>query len=137
MKNKLIRDSVHGYIEIPEIIISGIIDTDIFQRLRRIEQTSMNALYPSAHHDRFMHSIGVYHLGKMAMRGLTKNIQIEKLFENNKLFWRKYSVSFELACLLHDCAHAPMSHSFEYAYLNTAKKEDCIAKKARLLNSMR
>ena len=136
MKNKLIRDSVHGYIEIPEIIINKIIDTAIFQRLRRIEQTSMNALYPSAHHDRFMHSIGVFHLGKMAIRGLIKNIEFEELYQKNKLFWKRYSISFELACLLHDCAHAPMSHSFEYAYLDSDDEDDCNAKKEKLLNSM-
>lgn len=136
MKNKLIRDSVHGYIEIPSIIINRIIDTAIFQRLRRIEQTSMNALYPSAHHDRFMHSIGVYHLGKMAIRGLIENIKSEELYKKNELFWKRYSTSFELACLLHDCAHAPMSHSFEYAYLDLDDKDDCNIKKERLLNSM-
>ena len=73
-KNKLFRDSIHGYIEIPEVIVSEIIDTPVFQRLRRIEQTSMRALYPSAHHDRFVHSLGVFHLGKMAYKGDRKSV---------------------------------------------------------------
>lgn len=136
MKNKLIRDSIHGYIEIPEIIVNKIIDTPVFQRLRQIEQTSMRALYPSAHHDRFVHSLGVYHLGKMAYAGLINNIKSQSFYEENKKFWESYGICFELACLLHDCAHAPMSHSFEYGYIQTSNPEDCKEKKDRLLSSM-
>lgn len=135
-KQKLFRDSVHGYIEIPEIIVNEIIDTPIFQRLRRIEQTSMRALYPSAHHDRFVHSIGVFHLGRLAYNSLVKNISLLPCFQDNKDFWKRYGVCFELACLLHDCGHAPMSHSFEYAYLNVNSEQDCVAKKTALLQSM-
>lgn len=63
-KVKKFRDTIHGYIEIPDIIVSCIIDTEQFQRLRYIEQTSMRPLYPAARHDRFIHSLGVYWLGK-------------------------------------------------------------------------
>lgn len=136
MKNKLIRDCIHGYIEIPEIIVNKIIDTPVFQRLRQIEQTSMRALYPSAHHDRFVHSLGVYHLGKLAFKGLVNNIKAEAFYIKDEEFWKDYKVCFELACLLHDCAHAPMSHSFEYAYLQATNQEDCNIKKERLLQSM-
>lgn len=62
-KIKRILDSVHGYIDIDESYFSNIIDTDYFQRLRRIEQTSTRALFPSARHDRFIHSLGVFHIG--------------------------------------------------------------------------
>lgn len=136
MKNKLIRDSIHGYIEINEIIVKEIIDTPVFQRLRRIEQTSMRSLYPSAHHDRFVHSIGVYHLGKMALRGLINNIKNKDLYKDYKSFWQKYGICFELACLLHDCGHAPMSHSFEFGYLNPMDKEDCKKKKELFIEAM-
>lgn len=136
MKNKLIRDTIHGYIEIPEIVVKKIIDTPIFQRLRQIEQTSMRALYPSAHHDRFVHSIGVYHLGKLAFKGLLNNIKGESFYQKNKIFGDHYGTCFELACLLHDCGHAPMSHSFEYGYLNASERADCKSKHDRLLNSM-
>lgn len=135
-KNKLFRDSIHGYIEIPEVIVSEIIDTPVFQRLRRIEQTSMRALYPSAHHDRFVHSLGVFHLGKMAYKGLIRNIKNQSYFKENEAFWKKREVCFQMACLLHDCGHAPMSHSFEYMYLNVNDVKDCETKKKLLLNSM-
>ena len=54
---KIFRDTIHGYIEIEKDIVNSIIDTALFQRLRRIEQTSMRCLYPAARHDRFIHAI--------------------------------------------------------------------------------
>ncbi|MBN2531665.1 MAG: hypothetical protein JXB88_02170 [Spirochaetales bacterium] len=38
-ETKEFKDSVHGYISIPRDYCSCFIDTEIFQRLRRIEQT--------------------------------------------------------------------------------------------------
>lgn len=133
---KQIRDSIHSYIDIPEIVLHEIIDTPIFQRLRQIEQTSMRTLYPCAHHDRFAHSLGVYHLGQLAYRGLMQSIKALPLYQEHKSFWQRYGISFQLACLLHDCAHAPMSHSFEASYLDPDDAKDVQAKKERLLSSM-
>lgn len=118
MHYKIIKDIVHGYIRIPYAYFSEIIDTEVFQRLRRIEQTSMRILYPSARHDRFIHSLGTYYLGEKAFSCLIENIKRDKLYiaEDNS-FWKKTKVLFTLACLLHDCAHAPFSHSFEYSYM--------------------
>ena len=97
----------------------------------------MRVLYPSAHHDRFVHSIGVYHLGKLAYSGLMKNIQKENIiYDNYEDFWKEYKICFHLACLLHDCGHSPMSHSFEYGYLNTNDREAVLKMKNRLINSM-
>lgn len=134
--SKLIRDTIHGYIEIDDIIVEKIIDTPVFQRLRQIEQTSMRALYPSAHHDRFVHSLGVYHLGKLAYSGLINNIKSMPIYTNHKEFWASYGICFQIACLLHDCGHAPMSHSFEYAYLDYKNSDDCFQKKERFTRSM-
>ena len=122
---KVFKDSVHGYISIPEVFVSSFIDTDLFQRLRNIEQTGMRILFPSARHDRFIHSLGVYYLGHKAFKCFKKNVQISypethykvKTDEKeNELFWRECQLLFEIACLLHDCGHAPFSHTFEYAY---------------------
>ena len=60
-KEKIFRDPIYGYISVSEDYCKKFIDTPIFQRLRRIEQTSMRVLFPSARHDRFVHSIGVYY----------------------------------------------------------------------------
>jgi HD superfamily phosphohydrolase len=56
---KRFRDPVHGYITVPTVYCEKFIDSELFQRLRRIEQTSMRVLFPAAHHDRFAHSLGV------------------------------------------------------------------------------
>ena len=61
--NKIFKDCVHGYIRVPTDMVRFFIDTEIFQRLRYIEQTGMRTLYPSARHDRFIHSLGTYYLG--------------------------------------------------------------------------
>ena len=127
-KVKVFKDTVHGYIEIPSVIVSNIIDTEQFQRLRYIEQTSMRSLYPAARHDRFIHSLGVYYLGKLAFQGFKNNSSkvIDMLKENdndkdslallNDTWWEKQQLLFEIACLMHDCAHAPFSHTLEQYY---------------------
>ncbi len=133
-KVKIFKDSVHGYIEIPSTIVTNIIDTEQFQRLRKIEQTSMRPLYPAARHDRFIHSLGVYYLGTQAFKGFKDNsIQvIDSLKERDPSFsehflpdnnwWKKQQLLFEIACLMHDCAHAPFSHTLE-EYYNLKKNE--------------
>lgn len=123
-KVKKFKDTIHGYIEIPEIIVSKIIDTEQFQRLRYIEQTSMRPLYPAARHDRFIHSLGVYWLGNQAFKYFRQNSQKElsELSEDEMKdltgkWWDKQELLFSLACLLHDCAHAPFSHTLETLYV--------------------
>ena len=116
MKEKLIRDSVHGYISIPDDYMRLFVDTSEFQRLHDIEQTSMKCLYPCAGHDRFTHSLGTFHLGRKIFDSLDKNLQahnpeLYSVFSEEE--WNKLRVTFELACLLHDCAHAPYSHLLE------------------------
>ncbi|GHU90303.1 hypothetical protein FACS189476_10250 [Spirochaetia bacterium] len=139
MSNKIIRDSLHGYISLPEIVLDKIVDTPIFQRLKRIEQTSMRPLYPSAHHDRFIHSLGVYYLGEKALDSLIKNIKSNDSYYNNDnkiTVWEHYGLLFRIACLLHDCAHAPFSHSFEFAYLGSRGSEKWENIKKELKNSL-
>ena len=45
VEKKVIRDPIHGYIKIEKDILNEIVDDKHFQRLRRIEQTSMRCLY--------------------------------------------------------------------------------------------
>lgn len=116
-KNKIFRDPIYGYISIPGQFCIDFIDTAIFQRLRRIEQTSMRVLYPTAHHDRFAHSIGVYHLGALAFDYLQKNTYSfygDAIDDDTWLFLKN---TFLIACLMHDCGHSPFSHTFEHFYL--------------------
>lgn len=122
-KDKIFRDTIYGYISIPVDFCKEFIDNEFFQRLRRIEQTSMRVLYPTAHHDRFAHSVGVYHLGRLAFQKLKQN---SKDFYKNEITeddWNKYQKSFEIACLLHDIGHSPFSHTFEHYFLYKKEKE--------------
>ncbi len=121
-KSKQFRDPVHGYIAIPEDYCAKIIDTPIFQRLREIEQTGIRVLFPGARHCRFSHSLGTFYLGRRAFRGFFQNARSS--FEGvNEDMWAGYESTFSVACLLHDCAHAPFSHVFEsyYDYQPTAE----------------
>lgn len=120
VKKKVFRDNVHDYIYVPEIIVKKIIDTPLFQRLRNVEQTGMRTLYPAARHDRFIHSLGTYHLGVLAFSSFMENARrltaVTELDECTEDWWRKQYLLFVLACLLHDCAHAPFSHTYEDYY---------------------
>lgn len=108
---KIILDSVHGYIVIPSEYCRKIVDNIYFQRLRRIEQTSGRSLFPSAHHDRFIHSLGVYHLGCKIINVVTKELADDLLEE-----YKTAITSYKLSCLLHDVGHSPFSHTFEQYY---------------------
>ncbi|MCL2360501.1 MAG: HD domain-containing protein [Defluviitaleaceae bacterium] len=117
MGDKLLKDSVHGYINIEEPFVK-IINTAAFQRLKRIQQTSYRVLYPSASHDRFIHSIGVYHLGTMVFSSVHKNSKITCDHDQEKFsaILKSWRVPFLAACLLHDVGHAPFSHTCEEFY---------------------
>lgn len=111
---KVIRDSVHGNIELERSFVEYILDTAYFQRLRRIEQSSVRAIYPCARHDRFTHSLGVYHVGTKIVDHLRPQISKIKPLDKNQI--EIITKSYLIACLLHDIAHAPFSHTFEKYY---------------------
>ncbi len=97
---KVIRDPIHGYIELDPLTLS-IIDSPQLQRLRRISQLGLsNLVYPGANHSRFEHCLGVMHLATM----LTE--KIDSVSEDEKLELR-------VAALLHDVGHGPYSHVTE------------------------
>lgn len=115
-KSKKIKDPVYGYISVPSFYMKNIVDIAAFQRLRRVIQTSYSPLYASALHNRFSHSLGVFHLGCIVAKRL-KEVILEKKFldETNAA---KYANTYKLACLLHDVGHAPFSHTGEIYYKN-------------------
>ena len=70
---KIVNDPIYGLIEIPEGIISNLIEHPYFQRLRRITQLGLtHYVYPGATHNRFHHSIGAMHLTMQAVRTVKK-----------------------------------------------------------------
>ena len=98
-----IIDPIHDFVRVYDNELK-IIDTPIFQRLRRIRQLSgAHLIYPGAQHTRFEHSLGVMHIASMAgqvlaEKGVVSSDDIQNL---------------RLAGLLHDIGHGPFSHLFE------------------------
>ncbi|MEZ4916225.1 MAG: hypothetical protein R2836_04495 [Chitinophagales bacterium] len=74
------NDPVHGFISISDKLIFNIIEHPYFQRLKRIKQLGLTYLvYPGAHHTRFHHALGAYHLMKKAINVLqNKGVKITK-----------------------------------------------------------
>lgn len=99
--------------------MNGIIDTACFQRLRRIIQTSYSPLYSSAVHNRFVHSMGVFHLGEIASTQIITEIEKKYSFDFDV---NRMGEIFMIACLLHDVGHAPFSHTGEAFYLDENKE---------------
>lgn len=114
---KTFKDSIHGYVNVPNYFVKNLIDTEYFQRLRNIDQTGMKIVYPCAKHDRFSHSIGVFHLGQKAVESLLDSIYVNgnhnKDFPSNLKELERNRILFLIACLLHDIGHTPFSHSLE------------------------
>jgi len=104
-----IFDHIHGYIS----ICSGaqkILDTPEFQRLRNIKQLGcVYYVFLSASHNRFEHSLGVYHLSKLYMNSLNKGAFNKDTIKFNKDEYRLISI----AALIHDIGHGPFSHLFD------------------------
>src|ERR1041385_9502739 len=99
-----ITDPVHRYISFSEVE-KDLIDTAIFQRLRRIRQLAgAHLVYPSAQHSRFEHSLGTMHIAGYAAETLLSKGYLESEEEIQEL---------RLAALLHDIGHGPFSHLFE------------------------
>ncbi|MDC0159779.1 HD domain-containing protein, partial [Candidatus Nitrosopelagicus sp.] len=105
MKNQFleITDPIHDFIRLNSTE-QKIIDTPVFQRLRRIKQLSgAHLTYPGAQHTRFEHSLGVMHIAGMASNSLSSKKQMHVSDTDD----------IRLAALLHDIGHGPFSHLFE------------------------
>jgi HD superfamily phosphohydrolase len=96
---KIIKDPVHGYIEVEEFALA-LLDSPALQRLRYIKQLGFSYLvYPGANHTRFEHSLGTMFLADVACRRFG-------LLDGE----RRLVVA---AALLHDIGHGPFSHASE------------------------
>ncbi len=98
-----IRDPIHGYIYVDEDE-REIIDSAVFQRLRRIRQLSgAHITYPGAQHSRFEHLIGSMYLAGLAASRLVSKTDLGQ----------DQVKEVKMAALLHDIGHGPFSHLFE------------------------
>ncbi len=110
-KVKIFNDPVYGFISVPKpSVLLDLIDHPYFQRLRRIAQTALTYyVYPGAHHTRFHHALGAYHLMTQAVDVLRqKGVEITE----------KESEGVCIAILLHDIGHGPFSHTLEHTIID-------------------
>ena len=133
---KSFKDPAYGYIEIPSDLVRDVIDTEAFQRLRRIVQTSYEPLYPSATHNRFIHSLGVYHLGDLVASVVEAKSfpALKSMMGKFTKKYHRYLEIFRLACLLHDVGHAPFSHTGEEFYITREEKGNATRLHWRIAN---
>ena len=92
-KQKNIRDSIHGDIQVKDAVLD-LIETPELQRLYNIKQLGFaHLVFPGAHHTRFEHSLGTYHMASRA--GDLLNLETDE------------KETIECAALLHDIGHGP------------------------------
>ena len=116
------RDPIHGYIWLTEKE-REIIDTPLFQRLRRISQLALTKyVYPTAEHSRFVHSLGVLQCATSIFLGII-NHPTDKL-EISGFDKLKHLELLRYAALLHDVGHLPFSHAAEKTLLPDLDHED-------------
>ena len=103
-----IRDPVHGTISLSPQEIE-IVDSPEFQRLRSIKQLGFAEFsFPGATHNRYIHSIGVFHLAGVIFDSLFADFAFWNAEERERL-----KNTFRMAALLHDIGHGPLSHTTE------------------------
>src|SRR5262245_33528921 len=96
-KRKLIRDAVHGDIEMGSLEVE-LMDTPEFQRLRGIKQLGTAFLvFPSAVHTRFEHSLGTSWMAHRVLDAVRRNQPVHVEDEN----------VIRVSALLHDITHIP------------------------------
>ncbi|MFW6330964.1 MAG: HD domain-containing protein, partial [Gemmatimonadota bacterium] len=102
----VVRDPLWGTIEL-DATARAVVDSAAFQRLRYIRQLGLaHLVYPGAHHSRFDHALGVYHLIRRAIDGLAERGQLDGIEPVEREL-------VPLAGLLHDVGHYPFSHALE------------------------
>lgn len=120
--DKLIMDPVHGSIPLYAHEIA-VIDHPLFQRLRNICQNDiLNLVFPGATHSRFLHSIGVMHVGSRMFRAMIDAYLRERTLSSKMDLTLSQVEAIDylakvirLACLLHDSGHSSFSHQFTQA----------------------
>jgi uncharacterized protein len=115
-KVKIFNDPVYGFISFPKpSLLLDLVDHPYFQRLRRISQTALTYyVYPGAHHTRFHHALGAYHLMTQAVETLRhKGVEISE----------SEAEGVCIAILLHDIGHGPFSHALEHTIIDVHHEE--------------
>lgn len=114
--NKVIHDPVWGTMIFYPWELQ-ILDSPLLQRLRKINQVGLAVLtYPSAHHSRFEHSLGVVSVVTKMVNNInqenhgTADISERRIISNEDLYKLRF------AALMHDVGHCFFSHLSETTY---------------------
>lgn len=103
MTGKLLRDAVHGDIQLGALEVE-LLDTPEFQRLRGIKQLGTAYLvFPSALHTRFEHSIGTSWMARRLVEAVRRTHSLNA--DEERLA--------RVTALLHDITHIPFGHTLE------------------------
>ncbi|MFX0203917.1 MAG: HD domain-containing protein, partial [Candidatus Hodarchaeota archaeon] len=85
-----------------------LIDCREFQRLKKVRQLSTVIwVYPGAEHNRFEHSLGVYHTARQTLQNLLRDDRVFSMLDERALD------IFLASSILHDLGHYPLSHVIE------------------------
>ena len=114
LRGKVIHDCVWGSVMFYPWELQ-IMDSPLLQRLRKINQLGLALYtYPSAHHSRFEHTIGVVAVASKMIESI--NGGATDLYENNFKIPEEHIFMIRLAALLHDVGHCFFSHLSETIY---------------------
>ncbi|XP_017072085.1 deoxynucleoside triphosphate triphosphohydrolase SAMHD1 homolog [Drosophila eugracilis] len=118
----LIEDEVYGVIEVPSHI-REIVEHPIFQRLKHVHQLGLLpwCLDKEANHKRYDHCLGAYRSAQDHLRAIERNSHYEPKLPD----WCRQAV--EIAALLHDVGHGPMSHAWELVNPQFDHEENAMA----------
>ena len=113
----LFYDRIHGHFTLPKVL-TKIIDTPHFQRLRNISQMGgASYVFTGATHTRFQHCLGTAHL---AGRLCTALQQRQPLLDISP----KDILCVQIAGLCHDIGYGPFSKLFDKSFLKRTRP-DC------------
>lgn len=123
---KVIHDALWGTQRLHKHEVA-LVDTPLFQRLRRLHQTGFSYLtYPSTTHTRFEHSLGVlYQTDKLARALHDKYSPMDEVVSADRIR------QLRVAALLHDCSHGPFSHTSEEIYSTFPEMQELIGPRGR------
>lgn len=112
---KVIHDCVWGTVMFYPWELQ-LIDSPLFQRLRRINQLGLAQLtYPSAHHSRFEHTLGVVAVVAQMIAGVARH-DAAVMAGKEQTIPASHQRRLRLAALLHDIGHCFFSHLSEEIY---------------------
>ncbi len=124
-RSKVIHDCVWGTVMLCPWELQ-LIDSPLFQRMRRINQLGLAmTTYPSAHHSRFEHTLGVLSVTTKMISRINRDESSDAMspaFDDPGLRIPPRDVRLlRLAALLHDIGHCFFSHLSEAYYGSTAE----------------